>query len=108
MFSTTYIESVFYPIMEEIQIRRERNLAESIHRGLNVREHYWYNCSFLGGAENQALENSDKEILINFVYRWSKYKGSKAKHPGFDMFKYYASVDNTRYLKLSFSRVFHL
>ena len=36
MLSTAAIESLFHQILEEIQIYRDRNLAESIRRGLNV------------------------------------------------------------------------
>ena len=36
MLSTADIESAFHPIMAEIQIHRDRNLVESIPRGLNV------------------------------------------------------------------------
>ena len=41
MLSTAAIESVFHPILEDINICRDRNLAVSIHIGLNIREHYW-------------------------------------------------------------------
>ena len=37
MLSASAIESMFHPILEEIQIYRDRNLAKSIPRGLNVR-----------------------------------------------------------------------
>ena len=36
MFSEAEIESVFNPILEEIQIHGERKLVDSIPRGLNV------------------------------------------------------------------------
>ena len=36
MVAAADIKSVFHSILEEIQIHRDRNLAESKHRGLNV------------------------------------------------------------------------
>ena len=41
MLSAADIESVFHPILEDINICRDRNLVVSIPIGLNVREHYW-------------------------------------------------------------------
>ena len=41
MLSAAAIESVFHPIMEEIQIYRDINLDDSIPRDLNVREKFW-------------------------------------------------------------------
>ena len=37
MLSAAATQSVFHPIMEEIQIHRDRNLADSIPRGMNDR-----------------------------------------------------------------------
>ena len=64
-------ESVFNPIMEDIHIHRDRNLAEYIPRGLNVREHYLRNCYFCRGSENHLLENFVRENVIKFVHMWS-------------------------------------
>ena len=46
MLSEADTEREFHLIMEEIKIHRDRNLADSIPRGLNVLEHYWCNHSF--------------------------------------------------------------
>ena len=40
MLSSSSIESVFHPILEEIQYHRDRILADSIPSGLDVKEHY--------------------------------------------------------------------
>ena len=102
MLCAAATKSVFHPILEDIHIHRDRNLADSIPRGLNVQEHYRHNSSFHRCAEKQALENGVKENVMNFVHRWSDYKGSKRKQPCFNMLEHYAKVANTRYLQLSF------
>ena len=96
MLSAAAIKSVFHPIMEDIQIYRDINLDESIPRGMNVRENYWWNNSFQIGVENQALDNGVKETVINFTHRWSEYEVSKGKHPGFNILEHYAAGANTR------------
>ena len=55
MLSVTAILSVFHPILGDIHIQRDRKLADSIPRGLNVRENYRCNCYFGIGEINQAL-----------------------------------------------------
>ena len=72
MLSAAAMESVLYPIPEEIQIHRDRNLADSIPRGMNVLENYRCNRHFCRGAENQALDTGVRENVINFVHRWSE------------------------------------
>ena len=71
MLSAAAIESVFHLIFEDIQIHTDRNLADSIPIGLNVREHYRRNSSFCRGAKNQVLENVVKENMINSLHMWS-------------------------------------
>ena len=57
MLSASSIESVFHPILEEIQDHRDRSLADSIPSRLDVKDHYQCNHSFQRGVENQALGN---------------------------------------------------
>ena len=52
----------------------------------------------------QELDNGVKENLINFVHKWSEYKGSKGKQSGFNMFEHYAADVNTRYIQLIFAK----
>ena len=52
MLSAADIKSVFHTIMEEIQIHRDRNLADSIPIGPNFLEHYRCNHYFCLSAEN--------------------------------------------------------
>ena len=40
MLLESSIESVFHPIMEEIQEHRYRSLSDSITNGLDAKEHY--------------------------------------------------------------------
>ena len=46
MLSASAIDSKFHPILEDIQIHRDINLADSIPRGMNVQEHYRCNRYF--------------------------------------------------------------
>ena len=70
MLSSSAIESVFHPILEEIQDYRDRSLAYSINIGVDAREHYQCNHYFHRGAENQAMDDVLENSVINFVCRW--------------------------------------
>ena len=50
MLSETATKRMINPIMEEIQIHRDKNLADSITRCMNVQEYDWCNCYFIRGA----------------------------------------------------------
>ena len=52
MLSEADTESEFHLIMEEIRIHRDRNLADYIPRGMNVRENYRQNRSFHRSVKN--------------------------------------------------------
>ena len=99
------IESIFHPIMEEIQEYRDRSLEDSIPRRLEANNHYQCNRSLRRGADNQELENGFENSVINFVYRCLNFEGSKGNQPGFNMLEHYAAGDNTRYLHLRFVRI---
>ena len=105
MLSTSSIESVFHPILEEIQYHRDRSLADSIHRGIVAKGHYRCNHYFRRGAENQVLDNGLENSVLNFVHRWSEFKGSKGNHPGFNILEQYTAGGNTRYLQTSFVKI---
>ena len=49
MLSVATIEILFHPILEEILIHKDRNLEDSLPRGLNIREHYRCNHYFCRG-----------------------------------------------------------
>ena len=85
MLYAAVIERMFHPIMGDIQIHRDRNLEESIPRGMNVREHCWCNRSFHRGVEKQLLDNGVEKNVMNFVHRWSEYEVIIGNHPGFNM-----------------------
>ena len=70
MLYSRSIESVFHPILEEIQDYRDRSLAYSINIGVDAREHYQCNHYFHRGAENQAMDDVLENSVINFVCRW--------------------------------------
>ena len=105
MLSESSIESLFYPIPEEIQDHRDRSLSESITIGLDTKEHYQCNRSFRRGADNQELEYGLENSVINFVHRWSDFEGSKGNQPGLNMLEHYAAGANTRYLQLRFVKI---
>ena len=71
MLSAAAIKRVFHIILDYIHIHRNIKLAEYTPRGLNVREHYQCNCYLFRGVGNQVLDNDVKEILVNFIHRWS-------------------------------------
>ena len=100
--SSSHIERVFHPILEELQGREGPLLSGLIPAGIKVRDHYRCSRSFRRGAESEALDNGVDPLVINFVHRWSRFEKSKGKQPGFDMMEHYASGSNTRYMQLSF------
>ena len=79
MLSASSIESVFQPVLEEIQDHRDRILSDFILSGLEFKGNYRYSCSFYRGAENQALENGfENSVIILFIDRrsWKEAKES--------------------------------
>ena len=66
MLSESSIQSVFHPIMEEIQEHRDRILADSITIRLGTKEHYRCNLYFRREVENQVLDNELDNSVINF------------------------------------------
>ena len=79
MLSASLIESVFQPVLEEIQEHRDMILSDFILSGLEFKGNYRYSCSFYRGAENQALENGfENSVIILFIDRrsWKEAKES--------------------------------
>ena len=105
MLSASSIESVFHPILEEIQDHRNMSLAYSITIRIDVKEHYRYNPYFRRRVENQELDNGLDNSVINFVHRWSDFEGSKGKQTGFNMLEHYAAGANTQYLQISILKI---
>ena len=105
MISASAIESLFYPILEEIQEHRDRSLSDSVPSSIDNNEHYPYNIYFLRGEDNQALENGLYHLVINFVHRWLEFEGSKGKQPLLNMLEHFAEVANTRYLQMRFFKI---
>ena len=105
MLLTSSIESIFNPIMEEIQEYRDRSLEDSIPRRLEAKDHYQCNCSLRRGADNQPLGNGLENSVINFVYRCLDFEGIKGKKPGLNMLEHYATEAKNRYPQMIFVKI---
>lgn len=103
ILSSSHIEDVLHPILEELQQEQDPDLKNLIPNGLNVREKFRCYRSFRRGASSQATDNNVKEQTITLVNRWHSFESGKGKEPTFDMLNHYIAGADTRKRQLSFS-----
>ena len=100
--SSSDIEQVFHPILEELQGHEGPMWLGVIPTGIRVRDYYICSHSFCHRAECKVLDNEVDSLVINFVHHCSCFEMSKGKQPGFAMMEHYMSGSNTQYMRLSF------